>query len=117
MAPYVPEPRDRLDVPICREIEGKNWKQALKLIDKRLVKDKSLWNEVCDKSRRDLQNWSRDVRWLQNFDCHVSWDHCYMGYHLVDSLSTNVWTFPELTHVYSASSVISNAATSHTQSG
>lgn len=38
MESFLPEPRDRLDVPIISAIEAKNFKQALKLVDKRLSK-------------------------------------------------------------------------------
>lgn len=37
----LPEARDRLDQPIINAIEVKNYKQALKLVDKRLAKKQS----------------------------------------------------------------------------
>jgi hypothetical protein len=39
MTDFLPEPRDRLDGPICKSIESKDFKQALKLVDKRLAKN------------------------------------------------------------------------------
>jgi hypothetical protein len=39
MTEFLPEPRDRLDGPICKLIESKDFKQALKLVEKRLVKN------------------------------------------------------------------------------
>jgi len=40
-------PRDRLDLPIWNAIEASNFKQALKLVDKRLAKKPSEYLEVC----------------------------------------------------------------------
>ncbi len=39
MADFVPEPRDRLEAPICKAIELGDFKQALKLVEKRLAKN------------------------------------------------------------------------------
>jgi hypothetical protein len=38
MEPFVPVARDRLEAPICRAIEAGDYKQALKLVEKRLAK-------------------------------------------------------------------------------
>lgn len=40
-------PRDRQDLPIWNAIEANNFKQALKLVDKRLAKKQSDYLEVC----------------------------------------------------------------------
>jgi len=39
-------PRDRLDVPIWNAIEANNFKQALKLVDKRVAKKPSEYLDV-----------------------------------------------------------------------
>jgi hypothetical protein len=39
--------QDRQDVPIWNAIEAKNYKQALKLVDKRLAKRATDYLEVC----------------------------------------------------------------------
>lgn len=39
--------QDRQDVPIWNAIEAKNYKQALKLVDKRLSKRATDYLEVC----------------------------------------------------------------------
>jgi len=44
----LPEARDRLDQPIINAIEAKNYKQALKLVDKRLAKKSAdAFLQVC----------------------------------------------------------------------
>lgn len=40
-------PRDHQDLPIWNAIEASNFKQALKLVDKRLAKKPSEYLEVC----------------------------------------------------------------------
>jgi hypothetical protein len=39
--------RDRQDVPIWNALEAKNFKQALKLVEKRLAKKSTDYLEVC----------------------------------------------------------------------
>ena len=46
MDDFVPEPRDRLEAPICKAIESKDFKQALKLVDKRLTKNSDFHLQV-----------------------------------------------------------------------
>jgi len=47
MADFVPEPRDRLEGPICKAVELKDFKQALKLVEKRLAKNADPYLLVC----------------------------------------------------------------------
>jgi hypothetical protein len=47
MADFVPEPRDSLQAPICKAIESKDFKQALKLVEKRLAKNADPYLLVC----------------------------------------------------------------------
>jgi hypothetical protein len=47
MADFVPEPRDRLEGPICKAIEVTDFKQALKLVEKRLAKNADPYLLVC----------------------------------------------------------------------
>lgn len=47
MAHFVPQPRDRLEAPICNAIEAKDFKQALKLVEKRLTKSSDPYLKVC----------------------------------------------------------------------
>jgi N-terminal acetyltransferase B complex non-catalytic subunit len=44
-------PKDRLDVPIWNSIEANNFKQALKLVDKRLSKKPTEYLQVRDGDR------------------------------------------------------------------
>lgn len=60
MAPYIPEPRDTKDAPICRAIESQDWKTALKLVEKRLTKDNSPWLQV----RRYFPSMSGFPKWV-----------------------------------------------------
>jgi hypothetical protein len=46
MDPFIPEPRDRLEMPICKAIESKDYKQALKLVEKRLSKSADPYLQV-----------------------------------------------------------------------
>jgi hypothetical protein len=47
MTDFVPEPRDRLEAPICKAIESQDFKQALKLVEKRLAKRSDSYLLVC----------------------------------------------------------------------
>lgn len=40
--------KDRQDIPIWNAIEANNFKQALKLVDKRLAKKPTEYLQVCD---------------------------------------------------------------------
>ena len=42
--------RERQDAPIWNAIESNNFKQALKLIEKRLAKKHTDYHEVCDQT-------------------------------------------------------------------
>ena len=48
MTDFVPDPRDRLEAPICKAIESKDFKQALKLVEKRLAKSSDSYLQACN---------------------------------------------------------------------
>lgn len=50
MVDFVPEPRERLEAPICKAIESRDFKQALKFVDKRLAKNSDPYLLVCIQS-------------------------------------------------------------------
>jgi hypothetical protein len=48
MTDFVPDPRDRLEAPICKAIEAKDYKQALKLVEKRLARGSDSYLQVSN---------------------------------------------------------------------
>jgi hypothetical protein len=46
MSNFIPEPRDRLEAPISKAIESRDYKQALKLVEKRLAKSSDKYLQV-----------------------------------------------------------------------
>ena len=68
MNKFVPSPREHSDQVICSAIEAENYKQALKLIEKRLTKKKTPYLEV---SHRLLHRCLRIL--IQSRDMSMSW--------------------------------------------